>query len=122
MVVVHALLLQFFFFQAEDGIRDTSVTGVQTCALPILETGTSVNNSSISFFSIDDTFFPPVFFAFLLDEFSVDAPDSLERFFWVVLEACSTEIGFLIGIVSKSSADGQVGHFLRGSSMQSKWT
>src|SRR5437763_3602048 len=26
----------FFFFQAEDGIRDTSVTGVQTCALPIL--------------------------------------------------------------------------------------
>src|SRR5437763_15291087 len=27
--------LFFFFFQAEDGIRDTSVTGVQTCALPI---------------------------------------------------------------------------------------
>src|SRR5437762_13662578 len=25
-----------FFFQAEGGIRDTSVTGVQTCALPIL--------------------------------------------------------------------------------------
>src|SRR5260370_24481181 len=25
-----------FFFQAEDGIRDSSVTGVQTCALPIL--------------------------------------------------------------------------------------
>src|SRR5260370_11016925 len=28
--------LMFFFFQAEDGIRDSSVTGVQTCALPIL--------------------------------------------------------------------------------------
>src|SRR5258706_11380147 len=28
-------LLIFFFFQAEDGIRDWSVTGVQTCALPI---------------------------------------------------------------------------------------
>src|SRR5260370_25843371 len=28
-------LLFFFFFQAEDGIRDSSVTGVQTCALPI---------------------------------------------------------------------------------------
>src|SRR5260221_9024244 len=27
----------FFFFQAEDGIRDHCVTGVQTCALPILE-------------------------------------------------------------------------------------
>ena len=25
----------FFFFQAEDGIRDSPVTGVQTCALPI---------------------------------------------------------------------------------------
>src|SRR5688500_20276820 len=28
-------LLYFFFFQAEDGIRDYKVTGVQTCALPI---------------------------------------------------------------------------------------
>src|SRR5207249_6160759 len=27
--------LLFFFFQAEDGIRDRNVTGVQTCALPI---------------------------------------------------------------------------------------
>src|SRR5256886_9051119 len=26
----------YFFFQAEDGIRDLTVTGVQTCALPIL--------------------------------------------------------------------------------------
>src|SRR5947209_11737261 len=29
-------LCYFFFFQAEDGIRDIGVTGVQTCALPIL--------------------------------------------------------------------------------------
>src|SRR5262249_58400433 len=29
----------FFFFQAEDGIRDWSVTGVQTCALPIFNPG-----------------------------------------------------------------------------------
>ena len=28
----------FFFFQAEDGIRDYKVTGVQTCALPIYPT------------------------------------------------------------------------------------
>src|SRR5699024_11641075 len=28
-------VLFFFFFQAEDGIRDRNVTGVQTCALPI---------------------------------------------------------------------------------------
>src|SRR5438046_9165880 len=31
------LFFFFFFFQAEDGIRDWSVTGVQTCALPILD-------------------------------------------------------------------------------------
>src|SRR5437016_11029069 len=30
-----AFIVFFFFFQAEDGIRDWSVTGVQTCALPI---------------------------------------------------------------------------------------
>src|SRR2546429_5913198 len=30
------MLHDFFFFQAEDGIRDVAVTGVQTCALPIL--------------------------------------------------------------------------------------
>src|SRR5256885_2853754 len=29
------LILVYFFFQAEDGIRDYKVTGVQTCALPI---------------------------------------------------------------------------------------
>src|SRR5258707_11844814 len=29
------VFLFFFFFQAEDGIRDIGVTGVQTCALPI---------------------------------------------------------------------------------------
>src|SRR6266481_7923709 len=29
------LSILFFFFQAEDGIRDGTVTGVQTCALPI---------------------------------------------------------------------------------------
>src|SRR5438552_14160183 len=29
------VLVVFFFFQAEDGIRDDLVTGVQTCALPI---------------------------------------------------------------------------------------
>src|SRR6266516_6711286 len=31
-----AEIVFFFFFQAEDGIRDRTVTGVQTCALPIL--------------------------------------------------------------------------------------
>src|SRR3712207_7440789 len=33
---MYCFRLGFFFFQAEDGIRDIGVTGVQTCALPIL--------------------------------------------------------------------------------------
>src|SRR5690349_23616332 len=38
----------FFFFQAEDGIRDLYVTGVQTCALPIwnCKPGSQANNVS----------------------------------------------------------------------------
>src|SRR2546426_6953268 len=33
------MCILFFFFQAEDGIRDYKVTGVQTCALPICAGG-----------------------------------------------------------------------------------
>src|SRR5690606_27594668 len=36
---LHRLNMSFFFLQAEDGIRDFHVTGVQTCALPILAGG-----------------------------------------------------------------------------------
>src|SRR2546430_10637410 len=35
MLRVNGVSYFFFFFQAEDGIRDLTVTGVQTCALPI---------------------------------------------------------------------------------------
>src|SRR2546422_6319900 len=41
----------FFFFQAEDGIRDVAVTGVQTCALPI-STASSGENPSTWCFSL----------------------------------------------------------------------
>src|SRR5256885_13332175 len=41
-----ASIVFFFFFQAEDGIRDYKVTGVQTCALPILSSGV-VNLSAL---------------------------------------------------------------------------
>src|SRR3712207_7591991 len=51
----------FFFFQAEDGIRDIRVTGVQTCALPIFseveeaaEFGISTNGSSVDFGKVGD--------------------------------------------------------------------
>src|SRR5437016_10845795 len=36
----------FFFFQAEDGIRDWSVTGVQTCALPICPAGAEARDQA----------------------------------------------------------------------------
>src|SRR2546422_3333758 len=36
------VIVFFFFFQAEDGIRDVAVTGVQTCALPISDIATHV--------------------------------------------------------------------------------
>src|SRR5256885_10708723 len=38
----------FFFFQAEDGIRDYKVTGVQTCALPILDINPRQNAISVT--------------------------------------------------------------------------
>src|SRR5688572_32159307 len=37
MSIYYFRSIYFFFFQAEDGIRDLTVTGVQTCALPIYE-------------------------------------------------------------------------------------
>src|ERR1035438_8759586 len=40
--------LDYFFFQAEDGIRDAEVTGVQTCALPIYEPSRPGMNRSAS--------------------------------------------------------------------------
>src|SRR2546429_1164906 len=41
------LLVFFFFFQAEDGIRDVAVTGVQTCALPISCAQPDVSSTSV---------------------------------------------------------------------------
>src|SRR3989441_7238628 len=44
----------FFFFQAEDGIRDKLVTGVQTCALPIFVPGqTTEGDFGISYDKVD---------------------------------------------------------------------
>src|SRR5206468_7531205 len=44
--VIVASVYFFFFFQAEDGIRDLIVTGVQTCALPISVVGGAGPGSS----------------------------------------------------------------------------
>src|SRR2546425_9563294 len=45
--ISHFSVLFFFFFQAEDGIRDKLVTGVQTCALPIFQAFMVVNQTLI---------------------------------------------------------------------------
>src|SRR2546425_4430997 len=55
--LVSFVIFFFFFFQAEDGIRDKLVTGVQTCALPIssvrgTQIGPSVNRNPPASFSI----------------------------------------------------------------------
>src|SRR3712207_5886142 len=44
-------MLYFFFFQAEDGIRDIGVTGVQTCALPISVVRVSRKRAGLSLIS-----------------------------------------------------------------------
>src|SRR5438309_9572710 len=64
----------FFFFQAEDGIRDGTVTGVQTCALQICEFSPMLNQSSVTVegspFPITLTMNSPVV---LKMDFNVDA-------------------------------------------------
>src|SRR5437764_3555603 len=86
---LHALF--FFFFQAEDGIRDTSVTGVQTCALPIFAIRT-VGTPNPEVLRLDSLI-------------AVEAPsmlsrqDDLDRFFmlqarvWALLDGALDQIG-----------------------------
>src|SRR5256885_2392542 len=47
LVNYHLHIIFFFFFQAEDGIRDYKVTGVQTCALPIFKQMLDYNKASV---------------------------------------------------------------------------
>src|SRR5690625_5374318 len=47
------ILLVYFFFQAEDGIRDGHVTGVQTCALPISAGSVGIANNQTGIYPIE---------------------------------------------------------------------
>ena len=49
IVSVCFFIFLLFFFQAEDGIRDRNVTGVQTCALPICEISLEKTNTGVLF-------------------------------------------------------------------------
>src|SRR5436305_8392068 len=60
----------YFFFQAEDGIRDADVTGVQTCALPISTTRRDADNEASSGSTTSQTdakdWMPPVVIATII--------------------------------------------------------
>src|SRR5205823_10843220 len=68
----------FFFFQAEDGIRDKLVTGVQTCALPILSFAPMASSPRTSTTFAPSTSLPPATRAakrsYVRDMFSAIAP------------------------------------------------
>src|SRR5690606_40483901 len=82
-----SILCFLFFFQAEDGIRDFHVTGVQTCALPI---STSTDDRAVAWLSASDTLRPmaseefvPVGFepprSLITDQFRLEPLRSEER-------------------------------------------
>src|SRR5436309_10950744 len=70
--MLYFFLLFFFFFQAEDGIRDFHVTGVQTCALPILNIQ-AVAGAMFTFWAELGFVFPP--FPFIAHSRGWDAED-----------------------------------------------
>src|SRR5260370_29841853 len=78
-----------FFFQAEDGIRDSSVTGVQTCALPISSPiGTSlahVYNNGAYHVDIFDPNDPVDITPFAIDTFSLTPNAVPEPSSWLLL-------------------------------------
>src|SRR5687767_15412658 len=78
----------FFFFQAEDGIRDKLVTGVQTCALPIsrqngMSYGTFMHGLKLAGIELDRK---------VLADIAVRDPETFRRFAESAREA-SAEIG-----------------------------
>src|SRR2546429_1827659 len=58
--LIHSLV--FFFFQAEDGIRDVAVTGVQTCALPICFHSVSQVFESVALADVNKDAHPDIVF------------------------------------------------------------
>src|SRR3712207_8304906 len=69
----------FFFFQAEDGIRDIGVTGVQTCALPILYSSCFHSKACLCCLTISTFFCSPksIFFTVPSTSIPVAIPTSL---------------------------------------------
>src|SRR6476661_4750173 len=81
----------FFFFQAEDGIRDSSVTGVQTCALPIWRMVEGDHSGLLESESVNGRVVSPGARHLLIHV--------ADWYFWIVLSAAA--IGF-IGLLRSS--------------------
>src|SRR5262249_61069849 len=84
-----------FFFQGEEGIRDWSVTGVQTCALPIYR-------------SVDDRSPAEAIELALVDD-GVDAYRKLERSMLVVHDGCAHIRNVQIHRIAERSEERRVG-------------
>src|SRR3712207_7418868 len=71
----------FFFFQAEDGIRDIGVTGVQTCALPISSAGRAPRDAPSARCPLDGHRAPPSGWgpSTSLAHAPISSPTSLDR-------------------------------------------
>src|SRR5690625_7945352 len=93
------MLCIFFFFQAEDGIRDGHVTGVQTCALPISPSGSDPAMEP-AFRRIDHGVARAV--AVVIREATVPGDSSCMAFVrctgWLAIRgvSCSSRLGWLI--------------------------
>src|SRR2546430_6128028 len=77
-----------FFFQAEDGIRDLTVTGVQTCALPISKLKIGKPGSEFRPFCAEN----PKFFAGFRF-FRAETENSVQQFRFFRTETAESEIG-----------------------------
>src|SRR5438067_10753049 len=79
----------FFFFQAEDGIRDRNVTGVQTCALPIYrDQAEQVDAQALQPHQTSRTIFP-------------NCPDSSSRR-WADAASASGNVRSITGLIWRS--------------------
>src|SRR2546425_5198418 len=90
MVAYLISIVFFFFFQAEDGIRDKLVTGVQTCALPISSIGTMIEvpraaliadkmAQDAEFFSFGTNDLTQMTFGYSRDDVAKFLPDYLQK-------------------------------------------
>src|SRR5699024_11462919 len=90
-------LLIFFFFQAEDGIRDRNVTGVQTCALPIYFSMNSFSSqtatpSDCAFSSLLPASAPATTTSVLPETLPVTLPPAFSIISFSSVRACSSSL------------------------------